>query len=239
VFTFGSLKGKKLEYVSYECPHHFSPAGHLADLEDIFAFLSGEIRIDQILKGKTLGEYFVQAVERVVSPQERREAGERLEQARQFLRDDDTVLALEKCHEAIELDPDSAEAHFTRGLLVILAGEDLQRALDDMRHAARLDPENPRYTLAAAEALWALGRDGGQRGYLEESLRYLRETVRSDPTNREALALRARVEVAAASASGEPAHEGDEVAPASEGQQEIGHHGGDLADEDQQDHHQV
>ena len=41
VFFFDSRRGKRFEYLSYQCGHKFIPSGYVADFEDIQAFLAG------------------------------------------------------------------------------------------------------------------------------------------------------------------------------------------------------
>lgn len=67
------------------------------------------------------------------------------------------MLSLLDVQQAIQLDPNTARAHWLHGRLMAMAG-DYQNAASASKEAVRLEPENPHYRVTRAQILGHLGR---------------------------------------------------------------------------------
>ena len=187
VFFFNSMKGKRLDYLSYQCGHDFSPAGYVADFDDIREFLAGNVSTAELFRGKVFGREPAGRV-LVVSAADKDEAKRKLTRAKELAADRTLALARKELGEAIDLDADLAEAWFVLGCVAILEDDDIEAVLSSMRTAVRLDPENAAFlmTLARTEAI--LERP-------EPARETLQRVLAVDPASSEARALLASLPV--------------------------------------------
>ncbi len=80
--------------------------------------------------------------------------------------DEGAVVA--ELHQALDLHPESAEAHHALGLSWVRQGR-MEKALPELGQAARLATEQPRYAYVWAVALWSAGDQDRALEVLEES----------------------------------------------------------------------
>ena len=84
------------------------------------------------------------------------------------------AAALKAYNDVLESDPGHAPAHFLLGLIHRATGR-VAEALEHMRHAARIEPENVSYRQGLAEVLLS-------NGQMEAAERAFRMTVLCDPS---------------------------------------------------------
>ena len=109
-------------------------------------------------------------------PQARVEmAAQSFRRARQLIEEKDFSPAVEMLREAIHFVPDNAEYRYTLALVELQNANWVDRGLDNLMEAARLEPKKQQYLREAARALH-------QHGRREEALLFARRAAHLDPS---------------------------------------------------------
>src|SRR5262249_53905956 len=149
----------------------------------------------------------------VADPQARKQlALQNFKRAKQLIAEKDYHPAVEMLREAIRFVPDNAEYRYHLATVEIKNSNWVDRALDNFKEAARLEPRNKTYLLEAARALY-------ENGQTDDAEIFARRLVSVDPSpeNNELLnSITAKARVLPAAPVEEPA------VPASPAEVEIG-----------------
>ena len=114
--------------------------------------------------------------ESVADPQARKQlAAQNFKRAKQLIEEKDFHPAVEMLREAIRFVPDSAEYRYHLAMVEIKNANWIDRALDNLKEAARLEPRNKAYLLEAARALY-------QNGLTDDAEIFARRLVSVDPS---------------------------------------------------------
>jgi|FaiFalDrversion3_1042247.scaffolds.fasta_scaffold01253_2 tetratricopeptide (TPR) repeat protein len=181
IFFLNELRGKKIEFLSYQCGHLLTPPEHISDLQDIFDFLSGKVSVEDLFRGRVLGRKVPRTL---VSPTQDEKAicarlvalgetcllEERVEEAIAYLR------------KAVALDPDAEAAHFLLATALLYQGEAIDEAIHEYKEVTRLNPQNALAQLALGKIFIELGDSTAARARLALALE-------ADPANQEAREL--------------------------------------------------
>ena len=124
------------------------------------------------------------AVEPAADPQARVEmAAQSYVRARQLIEEKDFYPAVEMLREAVRFVPDNAEYHFCLGSVELQNANWIDRGLENLMEAARLEPRRQHYLQETARALHQHGRQ-------EEAVLFARRAVLLDPSRENQQLLR-------------------------------------------------
>jgi adenylate cyclase len=82
--------------------------------------------------------------------------------------------ALEQAEKAVELDPNSSEAHYGMGKVLTFADRD-EEAISEYKKAIRLNPFPPN------SYFWSLGLSHAGIGHYEEAIEWCEKAIRQEP----------------------------------------------------------
>ncbi|HEX7252835.1 MAG TPA: DUF4388 domain-containing protein [Thermoanaerobaculia bacterium] len=118
----------------------------------------------------------VHVVESVADPKARQQlASQNFKRAKQLIEEKDFHPAVEMLREAIRFVPDNAEYRFHLAQVEIKNANWVERALDNFKEAARLEPRNKAYLREAARSLY-------EHGSTEDAEIFARRLVSVDPS---------------------------------------------------------
>jgi tetratricopeptide (TPR) repeat protein len=175
VFFFNSVKGKRIEYLSYQCGHELTPGGYAVDFDNIREFLAGKVSSEELFRGKAYGKE-LKPKALGIGNDERKQARVCFERGTELARTEQHALAREVLKQAIALDPDVAGAHFLLGCCSIKQQEPLAEILSSFETAAALDPHNAQTLVTLARVLLAVAR-------VDDAKEKLQRAVEVDPAH--------------------------------------------------------
>ncbi len=185
----GGASPEEIQQAYFERSRSFHPdLRHRADLTDCEKELSTVFQRlktahDALSDPKTRAEYDASlvaptdlAIDTASDPQVRVEMAKRnYARARQLIEEKDFHPAIEMLQEAIHFVPDNAEYRFCLGQVELQNSNWIDRGLDNLMEAARLDPKRQQYLREAAHALHEHGRGS-------DALLFARRAVHLDPS---------------------------------------------------------
>ncbi|MDP2343334.1 MAG: tetratricopeptide repeat protein [Deltaproteobacteria bacterium] len=169
VFFFNSLKGKRIEYLSYQCGHELTPGGYAVDFDNIREFLAGKVSTEELFRGKAYGKE-LKPKALGTSHEDREQARVCLERGAELARTGQHGLAREVLKQAIALDADVARAHFLLACCSIKQQEPLVDILSSFETAVALDPNNAETLVTLARVLLAIARVDDAREKLQRAV---------------------------------------------------------------------